>query len=426
MSDVAIEERNKLDIARDILAKMVDRRLLTSLEVCVRCGICTESCHYYRSKPSREHAPYYRAEQLRRLYRSLFDPAARLAPAWFGAAKPSEEVLPKLAEIAYSTCTMCQRCTLECPFGVETAEITRIMRAVANATGYAPEILTELADAAIVKEENADLFKDIYIEHMQGLEKEVQDKLGSSSARIPVDQEGAKILYAPLAGAHTIIPQSVIFNAVGESWTLGMFEAANYATFLSDPAKAKRIALRIINEAVRLKASEIVIAECGHAYSTMRWEVPKWLGNPLPFRVRSILEVVDEYIREGKLHLDPSKIKRAVTYHDSCNLGRKGGIFDEPRRIITAANGDLLELTPNRSHSYCCGGGSGLVAIPEWSDIRLDSGILKAEQIRKTGAEVVVTSCDNCRHQITELGEIHKLNIEVTSVSELTLNALSI
>ncbi len=426
MSDIITVDRNKLDIAREMLTKMVDRRVLASLEVCVRCGICTESCHYYQSNPRKEHAPYYRAEQLRRLYRILFDPVGRLMPSWVGAGKPSEDILPKFAEIAYSTCTMCQRCTFACPFGVETSEITRIMRAIANATGYAPEMLVELANVAIAKEENADLFRDIYRDQVTELEKDVQDKLGSSTARIPIEQEGAKILYTPLAGAHTIIPQSIIFNAAGESWTLGMFEAANYAVFLSDPDKAKRIALRIINEAIRLKTQEIVITECGHAYTTMRWEAPKWFGNPLPFRVRSILEVIDEYIRDGKLHLDPSKNGRPLTYHDSCNLGRKGGIFDEPRRVIKAANGDFTEMTPNRLHSYCCGGGSGLVAVPEWNDIRLNSGIIKAEQIRKTGAEVVVTSCDNCRHQISELGELHNLNIGVTSVSELTVKALSV
>ena len=419
---VAIE--NKLSVVRQMLEKLIDRRLLASLEACVRCGLCTESCHYYQSNPRREHAPYYRAEQLRLLYRALCDPIGRLVPSWYGAKAPTEEMLPKFAETAFATCTMCHRCTLSCPFGVETAEITRIMRSIVTASGYAPEMLVELANAAIAKEENTDMFRDIYLEQVKELEKDVQDKLGDSDARIPVEVEGAKILYTPLAGAHTIIPQSIIFNAAKESWTLGMFEASNYATFLSDVEKAKRIAMRIIREAERLKVQEIIITECGHAYTTMRWEAPKWFGNPLPFRVRSILEVIDEYIMAGRLHLDPSKNDQPLTYHDSCNLGRKGGLFDEPRRIINAAARDFREMTPNRLHSYCCGAGSGLVAIPEWNDIRLDSGKLKAEQIRRTNARVVATSCDNCRHQITELGEKHNLNIGVTSISELTVQSL--
>ncbi len=117
----------------------------------------------------------------------------------------------------------------------------RVMRAMATATGNAPEMLVELANAAIAKEENAELFRDIYRDQVKELEKEVQDRLGSSKARIPVEEKGARMLYVPLAGAHTIVPQAILFNAAKESWTLGMFESSNYAVFLADGIKSKRI-----------------------------------------------------------------------------------------------------------------------------------------------------------------------------------------
>jgi Fe-S oxidoreductase len=425
MNSTAETEQNKLATAKEMLGQLVDRRILTALEVCVRCGICTESCHYYQSDPRTEHAPYHRAEQVRRLYRRFFDPVGRVFPQWVGAGESTDELLSKLAEIAFAKCTLCHRCTLACPFGVETAEIMRIMRSVATATGNAPEMLVELANAAIAKEENVDLFRDIYQEQVKELEKEVQDRLGSSQAKIPVNQVGARMLYVPLAGAHTIVPQAILFNAVKESWTLGMFESSNYATFLADGAKSRRIAERVIKEAQQLKAEEIIITECGHGYTTMRWEVQKWLGGPLPFRVRSILEVLDEYVRDGRLHLDSSKNGQPTTYHDSCNLGRKGGLFEEPRRVIRAAAGDFQEMTPNRLESYCCGAGSGLVAVPEWTDIRMQAGKLKADQIRQTEAKIVVTSCDNCRYQIGELSQHYGLGVEVTSVSELAVKSLT-
>jgi Fe-S oxidoreductase len=258
------------------------------------------------------------------------------------------------------------------------------------------------------------------------MEKELKIRLQDESATIPVEKEGVKILYVPLSGAHTILPPAMVFNAVGESWTMSMFEAANYGVFLGDSAKAKRITERLINEAKRLKVQEIVLAECGHAYSTLRWEAPKWSGGPLPFRVRSILEVLDEYVREGKLKLDPSKNAEPVTYHDSCNLGRKGGLFEEPRRVLQASAVDFREMTPNRAQSLCCGGGSGLVAVAEWSESRLKAGEPKAEQIRDTKAKVVVTSCDNCRHQITELNEKYGLDIKITSLCEMVTQAMVI
>lgn len=425
MTSTAITEQSNIASAKEMLDKLVDRRVLASLEVCVRCGICTESCHYYRSNPKTEHTPYYRAEQVRRVYRQFLDPVGRTFPGWFGAKATTDEALSKLAEIAFASCTLCHRCTFECPFGVETAEIMRVMRSVATATGHAPEMLVELANAAIAKGENPDFFRDFYIEQVKELEREVQDRLGSSKAQIPVGQEGARILYVPLSGAHTIVPQAVLFNAAGESWTLSMFEAANYAVFLADIPKARRIAERIIKEAELLKVKEIVITECGHGYPAMRWDAPKWFGHTFPFRVRSILEVLDEYVRKGRLPLNQGQNGEPITYHDSCNLGRKGGLYEEPRCIIRAVASDFREMTPNRIHSFCCGAGSGLVAVPEWTDIRLQAGKLKADQIRRTGAKIVITSCDNCRYQIGELNDHYGLNIEVSSISELTAKALA-
>lgn len=410
---------------KEKLKGLIDRKQLASLEVCVRCGICTESCHYYRSEPKLEHAPFYRAEQLRKIYRHLFDPVAYRFSRWFRSEALSQNLLRQLSEIAFSTCTLCQRCTLDCPFSVDTADIMRSARALATATGNAPEMLSELADAAIAKGENIEVFKDYYLDQVKELEKQVQDKIGSSKATIPVGKEGARILYVPLSGAHTIVPQAVLFNLAKESWTLSLFETSNYAYFLADVPRASRIAQRIIAEAERLKVEEVVITECGHGYPVMRWEVSRWLGKRLPFRVRSIIELLDEYLEKGLIHLDSRRNGVPVTYHDSCNLGRKGGLFEEPRRIIRAAVQDYREMNPNRIYSFCCGAGSGLVAVPEWTDIRLKAGKLKAEQIRRTGAKVVVTSCDNCRHQIGELNEHYGLDIEVTSLSELAVRALA-
>ncbi|HJX03737.1 MAG TPA: (Fe-S)-binding protein [Dehalococcoidia bacterium] len=424
MSNTTLTSESKMNLAKTMLKQMIDRRMLTAMEACVRCGICTESCHYYRSDPKPEHAPFYRAEQLRRLYRQFFDPVGRVIPGWFGAGVNREKSLEQMAKTAFADCTLCHRCTFECPFGVETAEIMRVMRSIATATGFAPEMLVEIANAAIAKEENADYLREFFLDQVKELEKEVQDRLGSSKATIPVNQEGARYLYVPLAGAHTIVPQAIILNAAKESWTLSMYDTANYAVFLGDIEKAKRIAGRIIREAETLKVEEMIITECGHGYTAMRWDVPKWFGKPLSFKVRNIIEVIDDYIRDNVLHFNPASNAAPVTYHDSCNLGRKGGLLEEPRRVIRAVVGDFREMIPNRLHSFCCGAGSGLVAEPEWTDIRLQAGKFKAEQIRQTGAEIVITSCDNCRYQIKELGEHYSLNTEVTSISELTANAL--
>jgi len=424
MNNTIKPEQNKLNTVKEMLKNLADKRVLTAIETCVRCGMCAESCHYYQAEPRPEHTPYYRAEQLRKLYRRFHDPVGRLFPKWIGAQEPTDEILAKLAETAFSSCTLCQRCTISCPFGVETSEIMRIARSIATAEGLAPEMLTQLADMAISREENAELYRDFFISQIKEIEQRVQAFLGDPQATIPIEKEGARILYVPLSGEHTIFPESVIFNLAKESWTMSMFEAANYGVFLGDTAKAKRISERILKEAERMKVKEIVLTECGHAYTTLRWEAPKWFGGPLPFKVRNIIEVLDEYLQQGLLQIDPSKNPLPVTYHDSCNLGRKGGLLEEPRHVLKAVAGDFREMTPNRLQSLCCGAGSGMVAIAEWSEARIKAGKPKADQVKATGAKVVVTSCDNCRHQMNELNEVYHLGITVTSLCEMVVQAL--
>ncbi len=392
--------------------------------LCVHCGWCMDACHVYQATLNPKNTPVAKAEKVRRVYKKEHDWMSKVFPFWTGAKTLDDEELKQWVEMAFRDCTLCERCVVNCPMGVETPQLMAAARATLTVQGMAPEILVQLADMAISREENADLYRDYFLEQVKEIEKELKERLGDDGATIPVDKEGARILYVPLSGAHTILPPAIVFNAAHESWTMSMFEAANYGVFLGDTAKAKRITERVLNEAKRLNVKEIVLAECGHAYSTLRWEAPKWFGGSLPFRVRSILEVLDEYVRDGRIKLDPAKNNLPVTYHDSCNLGRKGGLFEEPRQVLQAVATDFREMTPNRVQSVCCGGGAGLVAIAEWSEARLKAGEPKANQIRKTGAKVVVTSCDNCRHQITELSEKYELGIKITSLCEMVVQAL--
>ncbi|WP_299287459.1 (Fe-S)-binding protein [Thermoflexus sp.] len=402
--------------------KSLDRRLLAALEVCARCGICAESCHVFAAEPDFRNAPAAKAEAVRRFYRRHHDPIGRLFPWWVGAKDLTEADLDELAELAFGACTLCRRCTMNCPMGVDTALIMRAARAMLTAAGKAPEMLVQLADAAIAREENLELFREFYIDQIRELERELQEQTGDPAARIPVEKEGAEILYVALSGAHTILPAAILFHAVGADWTLSMFEAANYGYFLADLQRAKAIARRIVEEARRLKVKEIVLAECGHAYTVLRWEAPNWFED-FPFRVRSIIEVAAEWIEQGRLPLDPAANPEPVTYHDSCNLGRNGGLLEEPRRILRAVVQDFREMSPNRAENFCCGGGAGLVAVPEWYEKRMRAGRRKVEQIRETGARIVVASCDNCRLQLGDLNDYYQLGVRVSGLMDLVVNA---
>jgi Fe-S oxidoreductase len=413
-----------IELALKALEAQLNQPLETALEACARCGICAEACHYYRAEPKVEHIPAYRAEQLRSVYRYEHDFLSRLFPIWTRSKKLDEATLAKLTEIAFSQCTLCRRCTVNCPLGVDTPLMMRAIRAMASASGTAPEILVMLADAAIEKGKDPSFFKDIFLEQIQEMEVQLREITGDANATIPVEKQGAKILYVPLAGAHTILPPAIVFNAAKEDWTLSIFEAANYGVFLADMKRAKEVARRIVDEANRLGVKEIVIAECGHAYASYRWDVPNWFAGEFDFKLRSLIEVLAEYIQAGKINVDPTAIPESVTYHDSCNLARNGGLIEEPRYVLSRITTDFREMTPNKAEAICCGGGGGLVALAEYADRRITAGKPKAEQIKKTGARVVVAACENCRLQIGDLNEHYNLNVRITALTDLVVRAM--
>ncbi|MEM4790709.1 MAG: (Fe-S)-binding protein, partial [Thermofilum sp.] len=169
----------------------------------------------------------------------------------------------------------------------------------------------------------------------------------------------------------------------------------------------------------------VVITECGHAYRVMKHLAPKWLGEEFPFEVKSIVEIIDEYIREGRIKLRKEAIKEPVTYHDPCQLARNGGVIEEPRRVLKAAVLDFREMTPNGEKNWCCGGGGGLVAVPDFEELRVKTGKKKAEQVRATGARIVTTACENCKAQLKLLSERYNLGVQVVGVMDLVAEALS-
>ena len=382
-----------------------------ALETCVRCGLCADSCHYYRARPLPENVPAYRGEALRRQLR--VGTKANLLPDSF-------------AEMAFASCTLCRRCVMNCPMGVDNALLMQTARSLATASGQAPEILVQLADTSIDRGENLELFRDFFVENIKGLEEEVRQRTGDPGASIPIERKGADILFVALSGPHSIVPPAILFHQAKANWTLSLFEASNYGVFLGDIERAKRIAKRIIDEAKRLEVKDVVIGECGHAYTTLRWEAPKWFGGAFPFRVRSIIEVMAEWIQEGRLTFDRSANQEAVTYHDSCNLTRNGGLLEEPRIVLRAVTEDFREMYPNREENYCCGGGGGMVAVAEWENRRLEAGQPKVNQIKATGAKIVVAACDNCRIQLSELSEHYGLGVTVKGLAETAVRALVI
>jgi Fe-S oxidoreductase len=409
------EKRKKL---LDLFRSKLDRPMRYYLDVCTRCGICRDACFAYASVPKVEYTPVWRAEVIRKIYKRYFKWTGRLFPFWGKSLEIDDETMKQVYDAAY-TCTGCRRCMMYCPFGIDTQAIQSIAKLLLIGNESAPEELSMLADASIEKGKHLELYKESFMKGIRNLENQVISKWkGESDQVIPMDVEGANILYVALAGAHSIIPAASVFNAARENWTLSFFEAVNFGAFVGDPIKTQIIAKRIINEAIRLKVKEVTICECGTAFRVM-----KHLVGEQPFKVSHVAEVMARYLKNGRIRVEKDRIKGIVTYHDPCQSTRNGGVIEEPRYVLQQLTSHFTEMSPNREYNLCCGGGGGLVAL-ENEPFREETGKAKVNQIKETEAAIVATGCENCHTQLNFLNDKYGMKVKVEFLTNLVANSL--
>jgi hypothetical protein len=262
------------------------------------------------------------------------------------------------------------------------------------------------------------------------LEEEFRDNFNISTVKFPIDVEGAEYVFFPAVSDFLLEPDTLMGNAAvmhvtGGSWTIGTgnYDGINYGLFYSD-RMMERIVKNEVAEARRLKARKILIGECGHA-TRSAWFGKTFCGPDAP-EVVHCLQYAHKMLKEGKLPLSGAKIKERVTYHDPCNIARAGKITEEPRELLRAICEDYVEMTPNRTENLCCGGGSGTVSLDEVREFRTKHmGKRKADQIRATGAKLVVAPCANCKKQLKEVCEDNGLeDVEIMGLHNLLLKCI--
>ena len=328
-------------------------------------------------------------------------------------------------------CTLCARCSEDCPAGVRIELVARALRGRMTASGQAPEDLLRGIAVSLEIGNNSNISREDFVETVEWLVEEMQAEPGGESADMPVDRQGARVLFVPNPREILSLPMLLtstaqVLCAAGEDWTLSSrtYDITNWAYYTGDPEAERTIAGRIVDEAARLGARAILSTECGHGFKILRQDAREWFPDAHRFEVLSLAETIDGYIESGRIRLDPSRNPDPVTYHDPCNLARKSGVIEPPRRVLRAAVSDLREMEPRGRYSWCCGGGGGVGQIREQTPLRLRAGSRKAEQIRATGARILVTSCQNCYQQITDLKKEHELDVTIKTLAEMTANAL--
>lgn len=421
------------DKALDILENPANSKLITHLNACVHCGLCGTSCLFFRTYNEPKYIPGKKVDLVASIYRRYCTMTGKVAPKLVHARDLDDEMAEEMIDSLYGACTMCGRCVKHCSIGVDIPFIVHTGRRMLATMGLVPKTLQATVDAAVNTGNNMGIPEDEFVDTIQWMEEEMQDELEDENARIPLNEPGKDILYTLNPREPKFFPLSIsamakIFYAAGESWTLSskMYDVTNYGYFSGNDQEATLIAKHMYDEVKRLNCKKLVLGECGHGTRALRWESPNYMRQNPEFEMITLVELIERYIKTGRIKLDKTLNTKKFTIHDPCNITRNGGLFSSLRFVVNSAVPNLIEMDPYGIDNFCCGGGGGMLAMSEYKDRRIEVGKIKADQIIKTGAEVVITPCHNCVDQLTQINHFYKLNVEIKSVAEVVADALVI
>jgi Fe-S oxidoreductase len=440
-----------LDGMKERLEKYRSFRLF--MDICVRCGACADKCHFYIGSGDPKNMPVLRAELLRSVYRRYFTAAGRLGKL-AGARELDEEVLKEWFYYFYQ-CTECRRCSVYCPYGIDTAEITMIGRELLSLVGCNINWVLEPVANCYRTGNHLGIqphgFKDSIDFAVDDLEE-----ITGIRVEAPINSKGADILFIIpsadyFASPHyyTLLGYLLLFHEIGLNYTFSAYasEGGNFGLFTSREM-VKRLNAKIYAEAKRLGVKWIIGGECGHMWRVMHQYMDTMNGpadflqvpvspitgtrfdNARSTKMVHICEFTADLIKNNKLKLDPSRNDHwKVTFHDSCNPARAMGFFEEPRYILRSACNHFHEMPGNtiREHTFCCGSGAGL-GTDENLEMRLRGGFPRANAVKyvreKHGVNLLACICAIDKAVFPTLLEYWVPGVEVGGVHELLGNAL--
>lgn len=442
-----------LEAMDDLLGKY--RGLQVFMDSCVKCGACTDKCHYYLGTKDPLNMPVARQDLMRKVYRRYFTFAGKffgkLGMASFVGAKELEREDLDTWFSYYHQCSQCRRCSVFCPYGIDTAEITMAAREVLARVGIGQKYSNEIIGKVFKIGNNLGLPEPALADTLEGLEEDVEDETGVK-VRFPLDEKGADILLVTpsadfFAEPHVdgLMGYGKVFHEAGVSWTLSSkaSEAANFGMFIGSYENMRKISLRIREAALELGVKRIIFGECGHAWR-VAYSFLNTLAGPFDFLdpdypvPQHILEFTWNEIQKGTLNLDPSRNDDMVlTYHDSCNVARAsrmgdmpGGQFIIPRNVIKAVCNNFVDMDPDTLYekTFCCGGGGGLLT-DDLMELRIKGGLPRMTALKQVTEEQGVTHmaaiCAICKSQFTKILPYYGFDMDqIVSVHQLVSNAL--
>ena len=416
LSPARIEE-----VVNQVLEKETAGRLWTYVNTCIHCGLCAEACQWYLSND--RDISYAPVTKVKDTIWVMLKNKGRVDGAFIRRA----------AEIAFTECNVCRRCGMYCPFGIDIAYMLLMVRRICARLGVVPLYLQDTVHSHAATMNQMWVKPDEWIDTLQWQEEEAQSYV--PSARIPLEKEGAEIMYSVIGPEPKFLAQllgnmAVIMTVAGLDWTMPAFagwDNSNMAMYSGDFEVMARVERLHHETAQRLKVKKIVMGECGHAFRGAVYDGPTWLGwmePPIP--VIHAIEFYYDLIKTGRIKI-AKKIEGPITVQDPCNVIRNRGLGDKLRYIMHAVCKDFVDVYPKDRHNYCCNAGGGVINCgPPWKKKRVEGNKIKAEQIKTTGAHTIVTPCHNCHSGIEDIVHTYKLGTGVKFFCELLVEAMEI
>lgn len=409
---------DSVDRAVNAMKEQIDAPIAAYFSSCVHCGICADACLFYTETGDPQYTPIHKLDLMRRVWEREYTIVGRIKK-WLGLNRNiTESDLSQWETLVYDSCTLCGRCSLYCPVGNDIVTMVRKMREAMVASGHAPEGLKQASKRSV------EIGSPMGVT-LKTLEAQIKHAEKETGLEVPLDREGADYLMllssAEIAQFHEIIPAVTrIFHQAGISWTLcsTAFEGTNSGIQIGSSDIAAELINRIVEGAQKLKVNYVISPECGHAYTALRWEGPNLIGKPYPFEVVHIIELLDQLRARGKLKLE-GKDDTRQTFHDPCQMVRRGGVVEQPRSLMNLVATDFVEMPDHGMMNWCCGGGGGVSANERAEPLRRKVFSVKKQQLDKIGVNRIVTACSNCRNMLEEGLEDNNMDeIEVIGLSE--------
>ena len=402
-----------------VLGNEAGARLKAYVDTCAHCGLCSEACHFYIS---RDRDPRFSpVGKVKQTIWEMLDKKGKVSP----------EFMKQAVQVAQTECNMCRRCVQYCPFGIDIAYMMSLVRRISHKLEITPLYIQDTAHSHSATMNQMWVKDDEWIDALHWQEDELREEL--PNARIPLEKEGAEIMYSvigpePKFRTQLIYQAAAIMNEAGMDWTMPAtpgWDNSDMAMYTGDSEMMGRLKRMHFDTAARLRVKKIVMGECGHAFRSVYDtgnRVLGWRMPPIP--VVHALEFYWDLLNEGKIKV-AKKFEEPVTFHDPCNVVRGRGLHEKAREVVRAFCPNFIEMTPNKEHNYCCAAGGGVINCgPPFKNARVESNRVKAEQLQATGVKVCIAPCHNCHGGLEDIIHKYKLDMQLKFLGEIIYDCM--